>query len=158
MDATLLPFDSVSPAITEQIRYQRASDLAYIQGEARLQELKSGAPANEVFVDNWQPAAFYSRDSQNISAQILNQAFTLPNAESTQYAGFTADNGNYVVVAVSDVQQGAIDDIEPEVRDGLVSNLTRLNGSAEMAAFLSALRSEAKIKIYESRVTSADEE
>ena len=158
VDATLLPFDSVSPAITEQIRYQRASDLAYIQGEARLQELKSGAPANEVFVDNWQPAAFYSRDSQNISAQILNQAFTLPNAESTQYAGFTADNGNYVVVAVSDVQQGAIDDIEPEVRDGLVSNLTRLNGSAEMAAFLSALRSEAKIKIYESRVTSADEE
>ena len=158
VDATLLPFDSVSPAITEQIRYQRASDLAYIQGEARLQELKSGAPANEVFVDNWQPAAFYSRDSQNISAQILNQAFTLPNAESTQYAGFTADNGNYVVVAVSDVQQGAIDDIEPEVRVGLVSNLTRLNGSAEMAAFLSALRSEAKIKIYESRVTSADEE
>ncbi|HCD06511.1 MAG TPA: parvulin peptidyl-prolyl isomerase, partial [Methylophaga sp.] len=79
VDATLLPFDSVSPAITEQIRYQRASDLAYIQGEARLQELKSGAPANEVFVDNWQPAAFYSRDSQNISAQRLNQAFTLPN-------------------------------------------------------------------------------
>ncbi len=62
------------------------------------------------------------------------------------------------MVAVSDVQQGAIDDIEPEVRDGLVSNLTRLNSSAEMAAFLSALRSEAKIKIYESRVTSADEE
>jgi peptidyl-prolyl cis-trans isomerase D len=156
--ATLLPFDSVAPAISEQIRYQRASDLAYIQGESRLQELKAGTPAEEVFPDTWQAAAFYGRDSQEISAQILNQAFTLPNTGSTQYAGFTADNGNYVVVAVSEVKQGATDNIEPEVRDGLVANLNRLNGRAEMAAFINALRSEAKITIYESRVTSTEDE
>ncbi|MCL5974233.1 MAG: peptidyl-prolyl cis-trans isomerase, partial [Gammaproteobacteria bacterium] len=156
--ATLLPFDSVAPAISEQIRYQRASDLAYIQGESRLQELKAGTPAEEVFPDTWQAAAFYGRDSQEISAQILNQAFTLPNTGSTQYAGFTADNGNYVVVAVSEVKQGAIENIEPEVRDGLVANLNRLNGRAEMAAFINALRSEAKITIYESRVTSTEDE
>lgn len=82
----------------------------------------------------------------------------MPNADSTQYAGFTADNGNYIVVAVSDVKQGTTDDIEPEIRDGLVSNLTRLNGRAEMAAFISALRSEAKIEIYESRITSTEQE
>ncbi|THF68515.1 MAG: parvulin peptidyl-prolyl isomerase [Methylophaga nitratireducenticrescens] len=156
--ATLLPFDSVAPAISEQIRYQRASDLAYIQGESRLQELKAGTPAEEVFPDSWQAAAFYGRDSQEISAQILNQAFTLPNTGSAQYAGFTADNGNYVVVAVSEVKQGDTDNIEPEVRDGLVSNLIRLNGRAEMAAFINALRSEAKITIYESRVTSTEDE
>ncbi|WP_417550402.1 SurA N-terminal domain-containing protein [Methylophaga sp.] len=156
--ATLLPFDSVAPAITEQIRYQRASDLAFIQGESRLQELKSGTPAIEVFPDTWKEAAFYGRDSQDISAQILNQAFTLPNASAAQYAGFTAENGNYIVVAVSDVKQGSTDQIDPEVRDGLVSNLTRLNGRAEMAAFVSSLRSEAKIKIYESRITSTEEE
>lgn len=156
--ATLLPFDSVAPAISEQIRYQRASDLAYIQGESRLQELKAGTTGEEVFPEAWQAAAFYGRDSQQISAQILNQAFTLPNTSSTQYAGFTADNGNYVVVAVSDVKQGDIDNIEPEVRDGLVSNLNRLNGRAEMAAFINTLRSEAKITIYESRVTSSEDQ
>jgi len=158
VDATLLPFDSVAPAITEQLRYQRASDLAYIQGESRLQELKSGASATQVFPDTWQPATYYGRDSQDISAQILDQAFRLPNAESTQYAGFTADNGNYVVIAVSDVKQGSVEDVEPEMRDGLVSNLTRLNGRVEMAAFLNTLRSEADIEIYESRVTSSEEE
>ena len=158
VDATLLPFDSVAPAITEQLRYQRASDLAYIQGESRLQELKSGASATQVFPDTWQPSTYYGRDSQDISAQILDQAFRLPNAESTQYAGFTADNGNYVVIAVSDVKQGSVEDVEPEMRDGLVSNLTRLNGRVEMAAFLNTLRSEADIEIYESRVTSSEEE
>ncbi|MDX1749165.1 MAG: SurA N-terminal domain-containing protein [Methylophaga sp.] len=158
VDATLLPFDSVAPAITEQLRYQRASDLAYIQGESRLQELKSGASASQVFPDTWQPATYYGRDSQDISAQILDQAFRLPNAESTQYAGFTADNGNYVVIAVSNVKQGSVEDVEPEMRDGLVSNLTRLNGRVEMAAFLNTLRSEADIEIYESRVTSSEEE
>ena len=158
VDATLLPFDSVAPAITEQLRYQRASDLAYIQGESRLQELQSGAPATEVFPDTWQPAAYYGRDSQDISAQILDQAFRLPNSESTQYAGFTTENGNYVVIAVSDVKQGSVEDVEPEMRDGLVSNLTRLNGRVEMAAFLNTLRSEADIEIYESRVTSSEEE
>lgn len=156
--ATLLPFDSVSPAITEQIRYQRASDLAYIQGESRLQELKSGTSASEVFPDAWQAAAYYSRDSQEISAQILNQAFSLPNTGSTEYAGFTADNGNYVVIAVSDVREGEAEEMSPEVRDGLTANLNRLNGNVEMAAFLDALRSEAKITIYESRVTSNEEE
>ena len=158
VDATLLPFDSVAPAITEQLRYQRASDLAYIQGESRLQELESGASGTEVFPDTWQPAAYYGRDSQDISAQILDQAFRLPNSESTQYAGFTTENGNYVVIAVSDVKQGAVEDVEPEMRDGLVSNLTRLNGRVEMAAFLNTLRSEADIEIYESRVTSSEEE
>jgi len=157
-DATLLPFDSVAPAITEQLRYQRASDLAYIQGESRLQELESGASATEVFPDTWQPATYYGRDSQEISAQILDQAFRLPNSESTQYAGFTTENGNYVVIAVSDVKQGSVEDVEPEMRDGLVSNLTRLNGRVEMAAFLNTLRSEADIEIYESRVTSSEEE
>lgn len=156
--ATLLPFDSVSPAITEQIRYQRASDLAYIQGESRLQELKSGTSSSEVFPDAWQAAAYYSRDSQEISAQILNQAFSLPNTGSTEYAGFTADNGNYVVIAVSDVREGEAEEMSPEVRDGLTANLNRLNGNVEMAAFLDALRSEAKITIYESRVTSNEEE
>lgn len=156
--ATLLPFDSVSPAITEQIRYQRASDLAYIQGESRLQELKSGTSASEVFPDAWQAAAYYSRDSQEISAQILNQAFSLPNTGSTEYAGFTADNGNYVVIAVSDVREGEAEEMSPEVRDGLTANLNRLNGNVEMSAFLDALRSEAKITIYESRVTSNEEE
>lgn len=156
--ATLLPFDSVAPAISEQIRYQRASDLAYIQGESRLQELKTGIPAIEVFPDTWQAAAFYGRNSQEISAQILNQAFTLPNAGTTEYAGFTAENGNYIVIAMSDVKQGSADDIEPEVRDSLATNLSRLNGSAETAAFVRALRSEAKIKIYESRIKSTEEE
>ena len=120
--------------------------------------MKSGASATQVFPDTWQPATYYGRDSQDISAQILDQAFRLPNAESTQYAGFTADNGNYVVIAVSDVKQGSVEDVEPEMRDGLVSNLTRLNGRVEMAAFLNTLRSEADIEIYESRVTSSEEE
>jgi len=154
---TLLPFESVSPAISEQIRYQRASDLAYIQGESKLQELKSGSSAVELFADNWHEAAFYGRDSQEISAQILNQAFALPNTEATQYAGFTAENGNYVVVAVTDVKDGDSDSIEPEMHDSLMANLNRLNSTAETGAFLSALRDEAKIKIYDSRINSSEE-
>lgn len=155
--AALLPFDSVSPAIREQIRYQRASDLAYIQGEAKLQEMKAGASGAEVFSDNWYDAAFYGRDSQEVSAQILNQAFALPSAKTTQYAGFTAENGNYVLVAVSDVKEGDSENISAELRASLAANMSRLNSTAEAGAFLSALRNEAKIKIYDSRINSSEE-
>lgn len=153
----LLPFESVSPAIREQIRYQRASDLAYIQGEAKLQEMKAGGSGAEVFSGNWYEAAFYGRDSQEVSAQILNQAFALPNTQATQYAGFTAETGNYVVVAVSDVRDGDSDNIGSELRASLAANLNRLNSTAEAGAFLSALRNEAKIKIYDSRISSSEE-
>ncbi len=153
----LLPFESVSPAIREQIRYQRASDLAYIQGEAKLQEMKAGGSGAEVFSGNWYEAAFYGRDSQEVSAQILNQAFALPNTQATQYAGFTAETGNYVVVAVSDVRDGDSDNIGSELRASLAANLNRLNSTAEAGAFLSALRNAAKIKIYDSRISSSEE-
>jgi len=148
--ASHLPYESVAPAIKESLRFEQASDKAREQGESKLEQLKSGTAAESVFSDNsWHTSQVYGRTDKEMSAQILKRAFSLakPNNEA-QYTGFTAANGNYIVVKVDAVQDGNPADASIEERDGLRSQLARVNGDSELQAFIDSLRAEASIEIF----------
>lgn len=148
--ASHLPYESVAPAIKESLRFEQASDKAREQGESKLEQLKSGTAAESVFSDNsWHTSQVYGRTDKEMSAQILKRAFSLakPNNEA-QYTGFTATNGNYVVVKLDAVQDGNPADASIEERDGLRSQLARVNGDSELQAFIDSLRAEASIEIF----------
>lgn len=148
--ASHLPYESVAPAIKESLRFEQASDKAREQGEGKLEQLKSGTAAESVFSDNsWHTSQVYGRTDKEMSAQILKRAFSLakPNNEA-QYTGFTATNGNYVVVKLDAVQDGNPADASIEERDGLRSQLARVNGDSELQAFIDSLRAEASIEIF----------
>lgn len=149
-----LSFDSVGPAIEEQLRFEAAAEQALADGEAKIAELDRGAAADSLFADNqWQPAAFYNRDSDNISDQVLEHAFAMPRSQQQSVSGFTADNGNYIVVVLSGVKDGQDADATDEQKDGLQSNLARLNANSELEAFIVSLRDAADIEIFEDRVS-----
>ncbi|RKZ79097.1 MAG: parvulin peptidyl-prolyl isomerase, partial [Gammaproteobacteria bacterium] len=136
--ASQLPFDSISPAIKEQLRFERARDMARQKGEAIMVQLKSGGSAETLFEENsWHEAQLYSRTSSEVSNQVLQQAFSLskPSGEA-QFTGFTASNGNYIVVKVTAVHDGNPSDASEEDRDGLKSYLARSNGASELQAFI----------------------
>ena len=148
--ASQLPFDSISPAIKEQLRFERARDMARQKGEAIMVQLKSGGSAETLFEENsWHEAQLYSRTSSEVSNQVLQQAFSLskPSGEA-QFTGFTASNGNYIVVKVTAVHDGNPSDASEEDRDGLKSYLARSNGASELQAFIDSLEYDADIEIY----------
>jgi peptidyl-prolyl cis-trans isomerase D len=150
IQASHLPYESVAPAIKESLRFEQASDKAREQGEAILTQLKSGAMADSLFAEGaWHASQFYGRTDKEMSAQILKRAFALakPNSEA-QFAGFTATNGNYIVLKVAAVQEGDPTDATTEERDGLQSQLARVNGDSELQAFIDSLRAEASIEIF----------
>lgn len=149
-----LSFESVGPAIEEQLRYEAAVDKARTDGEAKMAEIKKGTAAETVFEQSqWQPAAFYSRDSDEISAQVLDHAFAMPRSQQQAVSGFTAENGNYIVVVLSAVKDGADSDATDDQKQALTSNLTRLNASSELTAFIASLREAADIEIFEDRIS-----
>lgn len=144
---SVLPFESVKPAIEQQLLFDEASQFAREKGEAIVAELKTGAEA-QTLLESWQPAAFYGRDSEAVSQQILQRAFEMQKPESqAQYTGFTADNGNYVVIKLTDVQNGQTADVEAEERQSIEEQLQQMMSNAELQAFIASLRADADIEI-----------
>jgi peptidyl-prolyl cis-trans isomerase D len=146
---TVLPFESVEPAIRQQLLFDKASQFAREKGEAILAELQTGTVAESI-VTNWQAPQMYTRDDEAASAQILQRAFAMPkpNAE-VQYAGFTADNGNYVLIALSAAENGDPATAADADKQSMQQQLTQMQANAEMQAFISALRAEADIEIID---------
>lgn len=153
-----LPFESVGPAIEEQLRYEAAIDKAVADGEAKIAKIKDGTAAESVFDESqWQPAKFYGRDSDEISEQVLEQAFAMPRSQQQSVSGFTAENGNYIVVVLNDVKDGADSDATDEQKEALSANLARLNANSAIEAFIASLREMADIEIFEDRIASTPE-
>jgi peptidyl-prolyl cis-trans isomerase D len=147
--STVLPFESVAPAIQEQLKFEKASDSAREQGESILAELKSGATA-ETLLGNWQAPAFYARNSEEISTQILQRAFSMPKpGAEPQFQGFTANNGNYVLLKLTAIEDGNSADVAQQEQQALKAQLARIQANAELQAFIDSLRAEANIKILD---------
>jgi len=148
--ASQLPYESVAPAITEQLRYAGARDKAREIGEEILAKLKSGTPPEGLFADNqWHTAQSYTRMSKELSSQILERAFAVarPRSESS-FIGFTANNANYIVANIISAKDGVAADAPQEERDGLKSHLTRTYGASELQALIDSLKEEADIKLF----------
>lgn len=149
-----LAFDSVGPAIEEQLRYEAAVDKAIEDGEAKIAEIRNGIDPMTVFdASQWQEAAFYSRDSDNISDQVLQHAFAMPRRQEQSVSGFTAENGNFIVVVLTAVQDGADEEATQAQKDSLTDSLQQLNGNSELEAFMASLREAADIEIFEDRIS-----
>jgi peptidyl-prolyl cis-trans isomerase D len=146
---TVLPFESVEPAIRQQLLFDKASQFAREKGEAILTELQSGADA-ESLVDNWQAAQSYRRDDDAASAQILQRAFAMPKPHGeAQYAGFTAENGNYVLIQLISAENGDPVEVADEDKQTMQQQLTQMQANAELQAFIAALRADADINIID---------
>ena len=149
-----LAYDVVTPIITDQLRYQAATEQAQQQGEDILAQLKSGTSAETLFSgDGWYATQSYGRKDKEISAQVLNHAFTITNpGAGEKYTGFSATNGNYIVIKVSDVKDGNPAEASAEDQDSLQSHLFRIYGNSELQAFVDSLKEDADIKIFDQRL------
>ena len=149
--ASQLAFESVSPAITEQLRFEHARDQAAQQGDAILAKLKSGEDVSGLFAEKeWHATETLGRISEDVSEQILSRAFSLVKPTSTpQYLGFTATNGNYVVIEVSAVTEGDSTNASAEDQDGLRSHLNRTYSDSELQSFIKSIRNDADIELFE---------
>ncbi|PHS69168.1 MAG: parvulin peptidyl-prolyl isomerase [Methylophaga sp.] len=149
IQASQLPLKSVAPTIVEQLKFEKASKKASEKGQGILEQLRSGVAADTLFAENdWQATEAYGRINPEVSPQVLEHAFSVVKPEGVeQYTGFTASNGNYIVVKVSAVTEGDLAEVTAIERDGLQSHLVRILGNSELAALIASLKEEADIQI-----------
>lgn len=149
--ASQIPLESIAPAIAEQLKFEKASQLAKQQGDEILAKLKAGDSAVSLFAENdWHDTQTYSRIEETVSAQVLENAFKVPEpaAGAAEYTTFSAANGNYIIVKVSAVNAGDATSVSEQDRKGLENYLSQTSGSSEVQAFIDSLRADAEIEIF----------
>jgi peptidyl-prolyl cis-trans isomerase D len=151
IEESLLPYESVAPAIKESLKFEKAVKLATEKGKELTRQLEQGSAADTLFsAGNWHASQTTTRQNDKLSQQLLQHAFSMKYTPSkTSYSGFSASNGNYIVVALSAVTDGDASLVEEEEKQGLKANLQRLSAEAEIKAYIDSLKASADIEVFE---------
>ncbi len=147
--ASQLPFDAVSAEIKTQLKSLRAQQKAVEVGDALLTKLQAGSEATSLFkTGQWHPEAVIERSATALDRFILDKVYAMPKPTSSAvYQGLTASNGDYVVVKLTAVIEGDIEDASAQDRAGLAAYLERSYGDSALEAFLASLKADADIEI-----------
>ena len=144
-----LPFDVVSDDIKLKLKAQSAKNKATEVGEKLLEKVEDGTDVKSLFSKyEWHETLLIERSENTIDREILDEVYGMekPN-ENSIYHGFTDRNGNYVLIRLTAVIEGGLDDASKEDRDGLSSYLVQHYGDSELRAFIESLKAESDIEI-----------
>jgi len=144
-----LPFDVVSDDIKLKLKAQSAKNKATEVGEKLLEKVEDGTDVKSLFSKyEWHETVLIERSENTIDREILDEVYGMekPN-ENSIYHGFTDRNGNYVLIRLTAVIEGGLDDASKEDRDGLSSYLVQHYGDSELRAFIESLKAESDIEI-----------
>lgn len=152
-EATEQPLDDVRTDVEQLVRNMKARELAEARGKEILDSLNAGdttpdavAEAENISVITTEPIL---RNASEPAREIVTAAFSMPapDAGETVYGGHATRSGDYVIIALQQTMQGNLADLPESAREQARHSLDRLQGEAEMAAALSALREQADIFI-----------
>jgi len=145
-----IPFAQVSTEIQEQLIAQKAIELARQQGEALLAQLQGAESLTQAELDeHWQVIEAATRDLDGVDPQVLQTLFKMPRPadNSVEFAGIALNSGQYAVVRLTGVNDGATDLTDEEL-DQYQQVLASRAGQVDFSALMHQLELDAKIERY----------
>lgn len=150
--AAMQPLEDVEDQIEAIVRKQTLTNMAVANGQAMLQELKSGADFRKLAEKSGIPvknSGLVGRGDQSVPRELLREAFQLayPAKDHPVPTALPLANGDYLVMLLLEVKQGNPEELADEVRKKLLADMGRSQGLTEMAAVIDYLKSSAVIDI-----------
>lgn len=149
------PLAEVETEIRAVLQSEKTATLAKSLGETLQQELASGADLpglTEKHKIDWQERKGISRDREekNVPPLVIQEAFKLKPAApgGSAYGGMALPSGDYLLYAVDNITQASVDWTE---EDRLLAqrDIARLRGASAFVAYLSSLKADADIDVFE---------
>lgn len=149
------PLAEVETEIRAILQSEKAATLAKSLGETLQQELASGADLpglTEKHKIDWQERKGIARDREekNVPPLVIQETFKLklPEQGGSAYGGMALPSGDYLLYAVDNITQASADWTE---EDRLLAqrDIARLRGASAFVAYLSGLKAEAAIEVFE---------
>ncbi|PJD92678.1 MAG: peptidylprolyl isomerase [Legionella sp.] len=134
-------FDLVKPSIQAELLKQKSILAAQQFGQNIIQQSPRTQPEL-----HWQASATMTRDSDAIDSQINEVAFSI--AKINGYGGSTLNNGDFVVVRLTKVDEGKMDASDKEQLANITQQLEANYGLMDYDLYISQLMSQAKIVKY----------
>ncbi|HEY0687147.1 MAG TPA: SurA N-terminal domain-containing protein [Steroidobacter sp.] len=153
------PLAEVRAAIESQLRAQQAREAAAAKGADAVARLQKGESWDSLSAAGVKPVGkrFVTRDDSIAPPAVLRSAFQAPKSEISEakpfVAGVTTDDGNYAVLAVTQIRSGEAKS-EPETERATRRRQTeRRVGGEELTAYVEEAQRNADIvrneKVFE---------
>ncbi len=150
--AAYKPLEEVRAEVEDLVRAEQALEQAREQGEQLVDRLKSGASLEELQAETGfalkQPGSL-GREAREAPPGLVRQVFQLPRPADSSPSYGLADlaGGDFAVVALTEVKDGALEDLAPEARENEISTLERSAGQANYQHLVRQLRAIADIEL-----------
>lgn len=133
-------------SIKDVLTMQKAKEYTQEQGEALLADLRA---TKENVQQDWTSFEAVSRMHEDVEPQILQEVFRMPkpDKDTATYAGFSMQDGRYVVVRLTGVNTPD-NALTAEELKSYKEVLASRQGQADFAAMTQQLEQEAKIERF----------
>ena len=152
-EATIRAIEDVQAEIEEQLKAERAGEMAHKRGEELLGRLKQGeslqslADAESLTVVT---SGLVGRNDRTLPPVLLQHLFRMPRpaGDESQYGGTVLANGDYAVIALDSIRDGTLGEDENKETEKTLKNLQeRSRGTAYFNHFIENQRGNAQIVI-----------
>lgn len=150
----ILPLDDVREALVDDFVAGRSAELARAGGEGILQALRAGQDRQLLAEEQalqWTDKMDVTRDDLELSRQLLRAAFSVgrPAEGARLYEGVQDGDGDYWVLEISAVRDGADDEAPDEARKAARAEMLDKTGASEWKYFMENARKQVDVEIYE---------
>lgn len=147
----------VRAQIKDELTAQTAAEEARKQGQQILKRLRGGEDRAKVGTEEnvqWQEAKAAGRNDPEVNLAALRAAFKLgaPKNGKPIYGGVALGTGDYAVVGVLSVDNPKEASLDKKVVERTRAELAQNRAIDEWRDFVTALRAQAKIKIYKNNL------
>ncbi|HEY5760477.1 MAG TPA: SurA N-terminal domain-containing protein [Steroidobacter sp.] len=157
--ATPRPLAEVRGQIESRLRAQAARDAAAAKGADAVARLQKGESWESLSASGLRPVGkrFVTRDDSIAPPSVLRSAFQASKSEISEVkpyvSGVTTDDGNYAVLAVTQVRSGEADKEQEQERNARRRQAEVRAGSEELTAYVEEAQRNADIvrndKVFE---------
>ncbi len=148
-EAEQRPLSEVYAQIMQDLKVKKGRELAQQKGKELLQEIKQGsksfdaiATENELKIND---AGYVNRQSDSVSSDVLNTAFTMPHPENevAQLEGVSEVNGNYSIIELSAIK--VVESNDEQQSKQKFDSLAQSSADLAYRAMIKALTAKADI-------------
>lgn len=149
-EAAPKPLDAVRDEIITAIREQKASAAAQAAAKAMTERLKAGDTLASVAGDYpVTETGLVQRDAESVPKEIIDLAFALPRpaAGAASYDQSPAANGDALVVAVTEVVDGNMANLDEAARTQASRELIQVLGTGYYDRLIKDMEARARVKL-----------
>lgn len=141
------PLEQVRDEIVQQLKQEKAAELAKEEGEAVLAALRGGEAGSSAATLQWRTIEAADRGFDDVAPQVLQRVFRMPRPEGERasFAGLSLPSGDYALIqldGVNEPDEPLSDELKQDYRRFLASRV----GQQDFSALMSELRATADIK------------